>query len=77
VGFGTPFDLALLADTSAVHTEEVNLGAITHVRVVDIIGDGSQLDSFDNPIYDPTPTVGSGGFDLDGIGVINEAAPRR
>lgn len=76
-GFGTPFDLALLADTGAVRTEEINLGAITHVRVVDIIGDGSQLDSFDNPIYDPTPTVGSGGFDLDGIGVINVAAQRR
>jgi len=70
-GFGTPFDLALLGHKDLVEQGDVDLSAITHVKIVDIIGDGSQQDSFGNPIYDPTPTVGSGGFDLDGIGVIN------
>jgi hypothetical protein len=70
-GFGTPFDLELLRDKDLVEEGDLNLDAITHVRIVDIIGDGSAEDSFGHPIYDPTPTVGSGGFDLDGIGVIN------
>lgn len=70
-GFGTPFDLELLSDKDLVADGDLDLDAITHVRIVDIIGDGSVEDSFGHPIYDPTPTVGSGGFDLDGIGVIN------
>lgn len=70
-GFGTPFDLELLSDKDLVADGDLDLDAISHVRIVDIIGDGSAEDSFGHPIYDPTPTVGSGGFDLDGIGVIN------
>lgn len=62
--FGTPFDLALVGLTSA-----------SHVRIVDIIGDGTALDTSGDPIYDPTPTVGSGGFDLDAIGVLNTPEP--
>jgi hypothetical protein len=38
--------------------------------VVDIVGDGAALDSFGHPIYDPTPTIGTGGFDLDAIAVL-------
>jgi hypothetical protein len=30
------------------------------------------LDSFGRPIFDPYPTVGSAGFDLDGIAVMNQ-----
>jgi hypothetical protein len=70
-GFGTPFDLELLSNKELVEDGDLDLDAITHVRIVDIIGDGSAEDSFGHPIYDPTPTVGSGGFDLDGIGVIH------
>lgn len=70
-GFGTPFDLEQLADEALVEDGDLDLDAITQVRIVDIIGDGSQKDSYGHPIYDPTPTVGSGGFDLDGIGVIH------
>jgi hypothetical protein len=70
-GFGTPFDLAQLQGKAAVRSGDVDLQAITHVKVIDIIGDGSEADSFGHPIYDPTPTVGSGGFDLDAIGVLN------
>ena len=41
------------------------------VRLVDIVGDGSCTDSFGRVIYDPYPTEGSAGFDLDAVGVIN------
>ena len=72
-GFGTPFDLELLSDKDAVQQGDVDLNAITQIKVVDIIGDGSRQDSFGNPIYDPTPTVISGGFDLDAVGIIHTA----
>jgi hypothetical protein len=70
-GFGTPFDLEQLHDKDLVTQGDLDLDSITHVRIVDILGDGSAEDSFGHPIYDPTPTVESGGFDLDGIGVIH------
>lgn len=70
-GFGTPFDLDQLRYRPLVQSGVVDLSAITHVRIVDIIGDGSVFDSFGNPIYDPTPTMGSGGFDLEAIAVLN------
>jgi hypothetical protein len=60
-GFGTPFDLA-----------DVGLAQVTHVRLVDIIGDGTAFDSDSHVIYDPFPTSGSAGFDLDAVGVINQ-----
>jgi hypothetical protein len=72
-GFGVPFDLALLAQRPEVLDGTVDLGAIAYVRLVDVIGDGSASDSFGHPIYDPTPTVESGGFDLDGVAVLNQA----
>ncbi len=72
-GFGTPFDLAALPDAPAFDRQNVRF-----VRIIDIIGDGATKDSAGRPIYDPTPTTGSGGFDLESIGVIhqNTAAPR-
>ncbi len=36
------------------------------------MGDGSYLDTWGNIIYDPYPTTGSAGFDLDAIGVLNQ-----
>ncbi|MEM9658219.1 MAG: PEP-CTERM sorting domain-containing protein, partial [Planctomycetota bacterium] len=67
-GFGTPFDLAELADVDAL----LDTSAISHVKVIDIIGDGSALDSSGDAIYDPFPTSGSAGVDLDAIGVLNQ-----
>jgi hypothetical protein len=67
LAYGTPFDLSDLEDVDGA--ENVDLDAITEVRLVDIIGDGTYLDSDGNPIYDPYPTIGSGGFDLDAMGV--------
>ena len=67
-GQGTPFDLDQLHGISPL----LNTAAVTHVRVVDVVGDGSALDTSGDVIYDPSPTVGSAGFDLDGVGVLNQ-----
>lgn len=75
LGIGTPFDLASLRYEPAVTGGLVDLGAIRFVRIVDIVGDGRERDAFGAPIYDPTPTIGSAGFDLDAIGVLDPAAP--
>jgi hypothetical protein len=66
-GYGTPFDLALLTDTSGL----LDTNNIKWVRIVDIIGDGSYVDTSGDAIYDPYPTTGSAGFDLDAVGVLN------
>ena len=71
-GYGTPFDLQDLAGIQGL-----NVNAITHVKITDVIGSLSksflQRDAFGNPINDPWPTpFPSGGFDLDAIGVINQ-----
>ncbi len=63
-GFGTPFDLRALAGEAGLDTRRV-----THVRIVDVLGDGSNPDTYGHPLFDPTPTFGSGGFDLDAVGV--------
>lgn len=67
LGYGTPFDLAELPDDPAVDPS-----AIRFVRLVDIFGDGSMTDSSGDPIYDPTPTAISAGFDLDAVAVLHE-----
>lgn len=72
-GQGTPFDLALLRQAEAVRSGQVDLDHITQVRIVDVVGDGADLDSFGRPIHDPYPTVDSAGFDLDAVGVLNVA----
>jgi hypothetical protein len=71
-GFGTPFDLQNLAARDEVLSGIVNLARISHVRVMDIVGDGTCLDTSGDVIYDPYPTVGSAGFDLDAIGARYE-----
>lgn len=74
-GFGTPFDLADLAGS-----EGLNINAVSHVRLVDVLGNGTEFDDYPaayggpHPIYDPYKTVGSAGFDLDAVGVIHMAA---
>lgn len=66
-GFGTPFDLAEILDAPLL-----DKGNVRFVRIVDIIGNGTTTDSRGKPIYDPWPVEGSGGFDLDAIGVIHQ-----
>ena len=75
VGFGTPYDLATLRQHPDVQGGRLNLAAVQYVRVVDIIGDGREQDAWGNPIFDPTPVSGSGGFDLEAIAVLNGATP--
>jgi hypothetical protein len=68
-GFGTPFDLTDLASKQEVLSGDVNLSAITHIRLVDVVGDGSYFDTSGDVIYDAYPTFQSAGFDLDAVGV--------
>ena len=70
-GYGTPFDLSELAGTPGL-----DINHITHVRVVDVIGDISPThashDSSGRVINDPYPTnFPTSGFDLDAVGVIH------
>lgn len=78
-GFGTPFDLSELPDTSLLDKDSVRF-----VRVIDVVGSIdpaiASYDSKGNAINDPFPTpFPSGGFDLDAICVIesgwNSVAP--
>jgi hypothetical protein len=72
VGYGTPFDLAALRNAPAVRDGSVDLAAIKYVRIVDIIGDGTTLDSFGRGIIDPISSGPTAGFDIDGIAVLNQ-----
>ena len=66
-GYGTPFDLAQLDGVSSL----LNINNVGWVKILDIVGDGTYLDTSGDVIYDPYPTGGSAGFDLDAIGVMN------
>ena len=68
-GWGTPYDLDWFIATGQDGVN-VDVNHITHIRIIDIRGDGSFRDIFNNAVYDPYPvTSPGGGFDLDGIGV--------
>ena len=69
-GSGTAFDLAELSKTQPVVDGDVDLSAIRYVRLVDAVGDGSETDKDGNLIYDPYPTTGTAGFDLDGVALL-------
>jgi hypothetical protein len=60
VSWGTPFDLS-----------QVNLAQISHIRLVDIPGNGAFKDSLQRSIYDAWLSFGSGGFDLEAVGGIS------
>lgn len=74
-GFGTRFDLQSVAGAPGL-----DLANVRYVRLIDIVGNGSEFDDYPaafggpHPIYDPYPTTGSGGFDLDAVGVMHFAA---
>ena len=74
--WGTPFDLAALTGHPLVIGGLLDLNNVRHVRIVDIPGNGSFFDSAlptPHPIFDPWYTFGSGGFDLEAVGVISAA----
>jgi hypothetical protein len=71
-GYGTPFDLSDLSDST-----NINLDSINFVKIIDVVGsintNYSTFDSQGNIINDPFPTeFNAGGFDLDAVAVINE-----
>ncbi len=71
-GYGTPFDLNDLVDSTGIDVNEIN-----YVRLVDVVGTTNSLyatyDSQGHIVIDPYATpFASSGFDLDAIGVINE-----
>ena len=72
-GYGTPFDLEDLKDSL-----NIDLNAITHVKIIDVIGSigpNATYDSYGNKINEPfSSPYESGGFDLDGVGVIHQLA---
>ena len=70
-GKGTQFDLADLAGKAEVVDKTVDLANITHIRIIDVLGDGTELDTLGDTIYDPYPTTESAGFDLDAVGIMN------
>jgi len=53
----------------------LDLSNVKFVRIIDVVGDGSARDSEGFAIYDPYPTSGSAGFDLDAIAVLNQPPP--
>ena len=67
-GYGTPFDLADLPDAPGF-----DRNAVPFIRLIDIVGDGTVTDSSGDIVYDPYPTLGSAGFDLDAIGALHLA----
>ncbi len=71
--YGTPFDLDVLSGTTGL-----DLNAITHIRIIDVVGSidkHSSRDAANNIINDPYPTpFAVGGFDLDAVGVIHQNA---
>jgi hypothetical protein len=79
-GYGTPFDLGDLRYNDEVRFGLVDLSNIRYVKIIDVLSGNAtepdpfmDLDSFGNRIYDPYKCTGSGGFDLEAVGVINEA----
>ncbi|MGZ3862778.1 MAG: T9SS type A sorting domain-containing protein [Bacteroidia bacterium] len=71
--FGTPFDLSELQGISGL-----DVNNIIHVKIIDVVGSVSAAyatyDKNNNKINDPWPTqFASSGFDLDAVGVINQA----
>lgn len=71
MGYGTPFDLDDLIDSTGI-----DLNHITHIRITDaggcIVPPFATTDSQGHIINDPWPTpFDTGGFDFDAIGVIH------
>ena len=71
-GYGTPFDLEELSGTVGL-----DINKITHVKIIDAIGSIDSAyackDKNGNAVNDPWKTAfGSGGFDLEAVGVLHE-----
>ena len=72
IGYGTPFDLAELADSTGI-----DIDSIVYVRLVDVVGSidpqYASFDAFGHIVNDPWPTnFAACGFDLTGVAVMYE-----
>lgn len=70
-GYGTPFDLNELSDSTGL-----DINHVTHVKLIDVVGSidpaYGNYDAAGHLINDPYPTpYPSSGFDLDAVGVIH------
>lgn len=70
-GYGTPFDLEDLADST-----DIDLNNIRFIKLIDVVGNIDDLfatyDSQGHKVNDPWPTpFNTCGFDLDAVGIIN------
>ncbi|HTB62464.1 MAG TPA: hypothetical protein VK737_02650 [Opitutales bacterium] len=75
LSWGVPFDLAQLAQHPFVAAGLLDLQNIRYVRLVAVVGNGAySVDAFGDPIYDPWPTTGSPGPEVQAIGVLNVAS---
>lgn len=70
--WGVPFDLADLRQHPLVAAGLLDLQNVRYVRLVAVVGDGRHSsDAYGHPIYDPWPTTGSPGPEVQAIGVLN------
>lgn len=72
IGYGTPFDLDELADSTGI-----NIDSIVYVRIIDVVGSidpqYGTYDAFGHIINDPWPTpFEASGFDLTGVAVLHQ-----
>lgn len=70
--YGTPFDLSDIPNNPLLDKQ-----AISHIKIIDVVGciqnQFCTRDALFQKINDPWPTpFGSGGFDLDAVGVIHQ-----
>jgi hypothetical protein len=85
--YGTPFSLSALTNSPEVVGGLVHLNNIRYIRLTDVIGDGSTVDQFGNPIYAPyydgtqlpalvaAPDSATDGFCLRGVAVLEAPLP--
>jgi hypothetical protein len=73
---GDSFDLADLEHHDLVQTGVIDLQQINYVRLVDIHGDGSHIDSVGNPLFDPTGGM-INGADIDAVAVLHYSTEDR
>ncbi len=72
IGYGTPFDLEELRDSTGI-----NIDSIVYVRIVDVVGSINPqygtYDAYGHIINDPWPTpFEASGYDLTGVAVLHE-----
>jgi len=69
--WGVPFDLAVLTNHPLVVAGKVDLQHIRYVRLVAVVGNGSTKDTYNHVVYDPWPTQGSPGPEVQAVGVLH------